>query len=130
SMDDVDTLRSNIYSMDIDTEGDDSSRRLSQYTPQSRSQNWQISVDFSDLDADHRNVSASYDATEASQDMQRLSLSQHSVTADGSPDTSSSTERLENQFIERLRQLTEEIERIAPNMKAIERLDGMEARLR
>jgi structural maintenance of chromosome 1 len=39
-------------------------------------------------------------------------------------------EQIENEYLDRLRQLSEEIERLAPNMKAIERLDGVEARLK
>ncbi|KAF9934466.1 Structural maintenance of chromosomes protein 1 [Linnemannia zychae] len=149
SLDDVEILRPSTSEndMDVDTEAPTSSSHTR------RSQEWKVTVDFSDLDEEQRQAlpssSSSYNQTgTAGLDLHRLSLSQsrsgspHPVN-DGQPGSSSqddhqlhpqaeagTMEQMENEFLDRLRQLSEEIERLAPNMKAIERLDGIEARLK
>ncbi|KAF9903578.1 Structural maintenance of chromosomes protein 1 [Linnemannia zychae] len=150
SLDDVEGLRPqapNENDMDIDTEsGIPTSSSHSR-----RSQEWKITVDFSDLDEEQRQVlpssssSHSQGAGTAGLDLHRLSLSQ---SASQHPPSSSqigsssqgeqlhpqaeagTMEQMENEFLDRLRGLADEIERLAPNMKAIDRLDGVEARLR
>ncbi|KAG0208218.1 Structural maintenance of chromosomes protein 1 [Mortierella sp. GBA30] len=149
SLDDVDGYRQPISSedddmMDIDTE---SGVLTTSSSHRRRSQGWKITVDFSELDEDQRQALPSSTSTQghsagtAGLDIHRLSLSgsqSGSLSASGVPSSSQSgehaevgtMEQMENEFLDRLRQLSDEIERLAPNMKAIERLDGVEARLR
>ncbi|KAK3827829.1 MAG: LOW QUALITY PROTEIN: cohesin complex subunit psm1 [Benniella sp.] len=121
--------------MDVDTENGQSVRG----SQGRRSQEWRITVDFSDLDEEQRQalpVSASLPSTPAqgtgagSLDIHRLSLSgtqSGSQQPNGATGLSSLSEQSKSDTME---QLSEEIERLAPNMKAIERLDGVEARLK
>ncbi|KAF9905566.1 Structural maintenance of chromosomes protein 1 [Lobosporangium transversale] len=140
NLDDVDVFRpptSSENDMDIDTEGGVSGRSSLSY----RSHEWKITVDFSDLDDDQKQVLPSSNAALSSSqasgtaglDIHRLSLTQSQNGGSSSqPDHTEvkTMEQLENEFLDRLRQLSEEIERLAPNMKAIERLEGVEARLK
>ncbi|KAF9360946.1 Structural maintenance of chromosomes protein 1 [Mortierella sp. AD094] len=147
SLDDVEGYRQSIpseNSMDIDTEGGVPVRS----SQGRRSQEWKITVDFSDLDKEHRqelpssNLTLSSVTTQssgaASLDLNRLSLSQSQTGSQGLVGSTSQTdqaevntmEKMENDYLDRLRSLSDEIERLAPNMKAIERLDGVEARLK
>ncbi|KAF9132579.1 Structural maintenance of chromosomes protein 1 [Mortierella sp. 14UC] len=152
SLDDVEGLRPQVLNendMDIDTEsGVPTSSSHSR-----RSQEWKITVDFSDLDEEQRQVlpssSSSYSQSTgtAGLDLHRLSLSQSQSATQHPPSSSQigsssqaeqlhpqaeagTMEQMENEFLDRLRALADEIERLAPNMKAIERLDGVEARLK
>ncbi|KAG0313718.1 Structural maintenance of chromosomes protein 1 [Dissophora globulifera] len=153
SLDDVDSYRQPLSSendMDVDTESSGPARA----SQGRRSQEWRITVDFSELDEEQRQTLPSSNMTTSSlsaagQDsgtsetlnLQRLTLSQGqagSQLASGATGPASqgeqgevgTMEQMENEFLDRLRQLSDEIERLAPNMKAIERLDGVEARLR
>ncbi|KAI1316984.1 Structural maintenance of chromosomes protein 1 [Mortierella claussenii] len=142
SLDDVESYRQSTSSEnDMDIDGD--SGTPSRSSRGRRSQDWKITVDFSDLDEDQRqalpssskSLSSSQGAGTAGLDIHRLSMTS---MQSGSQPLSSQTEQaeagtmeqMENEFLDRLRQLSDEIERLAPNMKAIERLDGVEARLR
>ncbi|KAF9116235.1 Structural maintenance of chromosomes protein 1 [Mortierella sp. AM989] len=151
SLDDMEGYRQSVsgehgMGMDIDTEEGVSIR-----SPQGRrSQEWKITVDFSDLDEDQRqalpssNLSSSSAQSQSSGtaglDLNRLSLSQSQAGSQplGLVGSSSQAdqvevntmEKMENDFLDRLRHLSDEIERLAPNMKAIERLDSVEARLK
>ncbi|KAF9963714.1 Structural maintenance of chromosomes protein 1 [Modicella reniformis] len=152
SLDDKDGYRQPTSSeddMDVDMENDELERPSQS---RRRSQEWRITVNFSDLDVEKRQVLPSSTGTlpstteqgttgASSLDMNRLSLttsqtgSQFPSGANGSSSMGeqfevSTMEQMENEFLDRLRQLSEEIERLAPNMKAIERLDGVEARLK
>ncbi|KAF9402001.1 Structural maintenance of chromosomes protein 1 [Mortierella sp. AD011] len=148
SLDDVEGYRQTISSessMDIDTEGGIPVRS----SQGRRSQEWKITVDFSDLDEEHRQELPSSNLTLSSVtaqgsgatglDLNRLSLSQSQAGSQpGLAGSASQTdqaemntmEKMENDYLDRLRNLSDEIERLAPNMKAIERLDGVEARLK
>ncbi|KAF9206854.1 Structural maintenance of chromosomes protein 1 [Haplosporangium sp. Z 27] len=111
-----------------------------------RSQEWKIIVDFSELDEDQRQVlpssklvsssSISQSSGAASLDLNRLTISQSqtgsqlSGLAEADQAEVNTMEKVENDYLDRLRHLSDEIERLAPNMKAIERLDGVEARLK
>lgn len=146
SLDDVDMYRPTTSSEnDMDVDNDSSGPVSSSQGP--RSQDWKITVDFSELDEDQRQVlpssnsqtySSGQDATSDSGssglDLHRLSLTGSQPTSGGhsgeSGESGSTMEQMENEFLDRLKQLSEEIERLAPNMKAIERLDGVEARLK
>ncbi|KAF9949842.1 Structural maintenance of chromosomes protein 1 [Mortierella alpina] len=111
SLDDMEGYRqapSSETDMDVDTEGGASTSNSSH---RRRSRDWKITVDFSDLDEE-----------------QRQALPSSSQT--GEQAEAGTMEQMENEFLDRLRQLSDEIERLAPNMKAIERLDGVEARLK
>lgn len=153
SLDDVEGLRSsaaNEDDMDVDTD----SGLPTSSSHSRRSQEWKITVDFTDLDEEQRQVlpssSSSYSqgTGTAGLDLDRLSLSQSQSGSQHPPSSSQvgsssqtehqlhpqaeagTMEQMENEFLDRLRQLGEEIDRLAPNMKAIERLDGVEARLK
>ncbi|KFH61974.1 hypothetical protein MVEG_12128 [Podila verticillata NRRL 6337] len=141
SLEDVESLRPNTSSendMDVDTENGGPVGSQSQVP---RSQDWKITVDFSDLDDDQRQAlpsSSSGTGRENSGsssggiDIQRLSLQSqdHPSSQSGGSSDIVTMEQMENEFLDRLRLLSEEIDRLAPNMKAIERLDGVEARLK
>ncbi|KAF9100480.1 Structural maintenance of chromosomes protein 1 [Mortierella sp. GBA35] len=153
SLDDVDGLRpptSSENDMDIDTD----SGLPTSSSHSRRSREWKITVDFSDLDEEQRqalpssSLSESQNLGTAGLDLHRLSLSQSqngsqqpSIDTQGGSSSQSehrlhpqaeagTMEQMENEFLDRLRQLAEDIDRLAPNMKAIERLDGVEARLK
>ncbi|KAG0360806.1 RecF/RecN/SMC [Gamsiella multidivaricata] len=149
-LDDMEGYRqpsSNDTDMDIDTEGGVSTRS----SQGRRSQDWKITVDFSELDEDQKQAlpsssmslssGAGHGTGTVGLDIHRLSLassqseSQPSSGGTGSSSTGEQAEvgtmeQMENEFLDRLRQLSDEIDRLAPNMKAIERLDGVEARLK
>ncbi|KAF9431252.1 Structural maintenance of chromosomes protein 1 [Podila epigama] len=141
SMDEEKSYRAQTSSengMDVDTENG-----VPVGTQVPRSQDWKITVDFSELDDEQRQVLPSSSSSGPGSgvtgvDMSRLSISSQSgVNANDTLSSQTGTsgeavtmETVENEFLDRLRQLTDEIERLAPNMKAIERLDGVEARLR
>ncbi|KAG0249255.1 Structural maintenance of chromosomes protein 1 [Mortierella polycephala] len=146
SLEDVDTLRPPVSSendMDVDTEdGPPTSSSHSR-----RSHEWKITVDFSELDDEHRQVLPSSSLTQSSitsqsadnagLEIHRLSLSQSQpgsqpggLTLQSEQSEIVTMEQMENEFLDRLRRLSDEIDHLAPNMKAIERLDGVEARLR
>ncbi|KAF8917513.1 Structural maintenance of chromosomes protein 1, partial [Haplosporangium bisporale] len=134
SLEDVESLRPNTSSendMDVDTENGGPVGSQSQVP---RSQDWKITVDFSDLDDDQRQAlpsSSSGTGRENSGsssggiDIQRLSLQSqdHPSSQSGGSSDIVTMEQMENEFLDRLRLLSEEIDRLAPNMKAIERLD-------
>ncbi|KAF9435609.1 Structural maintenance of chromosomes protein 1 [Entomortierella beljakovae] len=144
SLDDVEIYRQpatteSSMDMDIDSEAG-ASMRPSQIR---RSQEWKIIVDFTDLDEDQRQVLPSSGAilpvagqgSSINLDINRLSLSQSQNGTNGSSSQADQSEpntmeKMENDYLDRLRRLSDEIERLAPNMKAIERLDGVEARLK
>ncbi|KAG0331981.1 Structural maintenance of chromosomes protein 1 [Podila humilis] len=163
SLDDVENFRplassSNDNDMDIDTEDGQSQNVSMSQIQVPRSQDWKITVDFSDLSAEHRQslpssssgISGSRSAgkkpsdgsgsgsndvdmhrlslqASGSQDVTMMSLSQSGGSSGGE---SMTMEQMENEFLDQLRHLSDQIERLAPNMKAIDRLDGVEARLR
>ncbi|KAG0355345.1 Structural maintenance of chromosomes protein 1 [Podila minutissima] len=136
SLEEVESLRPHTSSEnDMDVDMENGVAVGSQSVP--RSQDWKITVDFSELDEDQRQTlpsssSGGRDTSSSSSgiDMQRLSLqSQDHPSSQGGGDVVT-MEQMENEFLDRLRLLSEEIDRLAPNMKAIERLDGVEARLR
>ncbi|KAG0053365.1 Structural maintenance of chromosomes protein 1 [Gryganskiella cystojenkinii] len=145
SLDDADMYRPSASSendMDVD-QGNSGPVGASQGP---RSQDWRITVDFSELSDEQRDVLSSSNSqspgsggrdgsgSSGLEGMNRLSLSgsQQQLASDGETGTSGSStmEQMENEFLDRLKLLSEEIERLAPNMKAIERLDGVEARLK
>ncbi|KAK5808285.1 condensin complex subunit SMC1 [Linnemannia elongata] len=153
SLDDVEGLRpsaANENDMDVDTD----SGLPTSSSHSRRSQEWKITVDFTDLDEEQRQVlpssssSSSQGTGTAGLDLHRLTLSQSQSGSQHPPSSSQvgsssqtehqlhpqaeagTMEQMENEFLDRLRQLSEEIDRLAPNMKAIERLDGVEARLK
>ncbi|KAF9340418.1 Structural maintenance of chromosomes protein 1 [Linnemannia elongata] len=153
SLDDVEGLRpsaANENDMDIDTD----SGLPTSSSHSRRSQEWKITVDFTDLDEEQRQVLPSSSSSNsqgtgtAGLDLHRLTLSQSQSGSQHPPSSSQvgsssqtehqlhpqaeagTMEQMENEFLDRLRQLSEEIDRLAPNMKAIERLDGVEARLK
>lgn len=141
SLEEVESLRPNTSSendMDVDTENGVPVGSLSQVP---RSQDWKIIVDFSELDEDQRQALPSSSSgtgrdksgsSSGGIDMQRLSLQSqdHPSSQSGGSSDIVTMEQMENEFLDRLRLLSEEIDRLAPNMKAIERLDGVEARLK
>ncbi|KAF8936672.1 Structural maintenance of chromosomes protein 1 [Haplosporangium gracile] len=153
SLDDVEGLRhfaADENDMDVDTD----SGLPTSSSHSRRSQEWKITVDFTDLDEEQRQVLPSSSSSHsqgtgtAGLDLHRLSLSQSQSGSQHPPSNSQvgsssqnehqlhpqaeagTMEQMENEFLDRLRQLGEEIDRLAPNMKAIERLDGVEARLK
>ncbi|KAI8346478.1 putative SMC1-chromosome segregation protein [Mortierella sp. GBAus27b] len=147
SLDDKEGYRQHMSSendMDVDMENGEPVRA----SQGRRSQEWRITVSFSDLDEEQRQVlpsstgslpASGQGAGAASLDLHRLSLTSQTGTQGQSGPTGLSSleqaeagtmEQMENEFLDRLRQLSEEIERLAPNMKAIERLEGVEARLK
>ncbi|KAF8983388.1 Structural maintenance of chromosomes protein 1 [Entomortierella lignicola] len=147
SLDDVEGYRQPIsgednMGMDIDSEAGTPIRS----SQGRRSQEWKIIVDFSELDEDQRQVlpssklvsssSISQSSDAASLDLNRLTISQSqtgsqlSGLAEADQAEVNTMEKVENDYLDRLRHLSDEIERLAPNMKAIERLDGVEARLK
>ncbi|KAG0024998.1 Structural maintenance of chromosomes protein 1 [Podila clonocystis] len=139
SLEEVESLRPNTSSEnDMDVDVENGVPVGSQSVP--RSQDWKITVDFSELDEDQRQTLPSSstgtgrDTSGSSSgiDMQRLSLQSqdHPSSQSGGSGDVVTMEQMENEFLDRLRLLSEEIERLAPNMKAIDRLDGVEARLR
>ncbi|KAG0031501.1 Structural maintenance of chromosomes protein 1 [Podila clonocystis] len=139
SLEEVESLRPNTSSEnDMDVDVENGVPVGSQSVP--RSQDWKITVDFSELDEDQRQTLPSSstgtgrDTSGSSSgiDMQRLSLQSqdHPSSQSGGSGEVVTMEQMENEFLDRLRLLSEEIERLAPNMKAIDRLDGVEARLR
>ncbi|KAG0339167.1 Structural maintenance of chromosomes protein 1 [Podila horticola] len=139
SLEEVESLRPNTSSEnDMDVDMENGLPVGSQSVP--RSQDWKITVDFSELDEDQRQAMPSSSSgigrdtsgSSSGIDMQRLSLQSqdHPSSQSGGSSDIVTMEQMENEFLDRLRLLSEEIERLAPNMKAIERLDGVEARLR
>ncbi|KAG9064846.1 Structural maintenance of chromosomes protein 1 [Linnemannia hyalina] len=153
SLDDVEGLRPSVANeddMDVDTD----SGLPTSSSHSRRSQEWKIKVDFTDLDEEQRQALPSSSSSHsqgtgtAGLDLHRLSLSQSQSGSQHPPSNSQigsssqtehqlhpqaeagTMEQMENEFLDRLRQLGEEIDRLAPNMKAIERLDGVEARLK
>ncbi|KAF9959163.1 Structural maintenance of chromosomes protein 1 [Mortierella alpina] len=144
SLDDMEGYRqaaSSETDMDVDTEG---GVTTSSSSHRRRSRDWKITVDFSDLDEEQRQALPSSSSSHGHSsgtgglDLHRLSLSGSQAGSQAAPSSSQSgeqaeagtMEQMENEFLDRLRQLSDEIERLAPNMKAIERLDGVEARLK
>ncbi|KAF9583357.1 Structural maintenance of chromosomes protein 1 [Lunasporangiospora selenospora] len=138
SLDDVPMEDVELYRPSASSENDmdvDSGTPSSSSQPP-RSQDWKITVDFSELSENQRQVPSSLSAGptfgNTGVDLNRLSLSdsqQGSSSQAADSSESSTMEQMENEFLDRLRLLADEIERLAPNMKAIERLDSVEARL-
>ncbi|KAG0225980.1 Structural maintenance of chromosomes protein 1 [Actinomortierella wolfii] len=142
SMEEIDSIRRTSSGaghddMDVD-EPSQQSRRVSQ-TP--KSQEWAIIIDYSDLSADLRralpsmaDVSPSVSGTQgdAASAMQRLSLQSSQTDAHmAEPEAAEGTvEKVENDFLSRLKKLADEMERLAPSLRALERQDNIEARLR
>ncbi|KAG0268385.1 Structural maintenance of chromosomes protein 1 [Actinomortierella ambigua] len=145
SMEDIDSIRRTSSGggghdddMDVDEDVEQQQRRTSQ-TP--KSQEWAIVIDFSDLDRDLRqalpmmaDLSSSLGSSQdnAAGAMQRLSLTQSSQdTSMAEPEAPEGTmEKVENDFLDRLKKFSDEMERLAPSLRALERQDNIEARLR
>jgi structural maintenance of chromosome 1 len=100
---DDNVLQTDPDAMDVD--GDEA--------PQELMKDYGIEVDFEDLDDDLKKVRNDI-----------MNFSMH--TNDFQPDE----EEVEEQLLQRITDLTAELEKLNPNMRAIDRLDGVEARLK